>query len=321
MAIKKGRNAQLGVAEETDYGTLVTPDRFYEFRTEGLQHTINRLESETIRKGNRLLRTDRWQPGQRSVAGDIAAEVAYSSFGLWLKHALGNVATSQPDSTNNPDVYEHVFTLGDLEQHSLTAQVGLDDIPKAYSGVVVPSWTLEVSNDGYAVLTLSLAGREEDLAEPLAAVSYPDPLILLPFTHASLTLGGTEVMVNQASINGDNQLATDRYRIGSPLMRRPGEFSRRQVTGSVNADFDSLTLYNRYVNGDEAQLVLSFVGPSIDGTYDYELRVTANVRTDGTTPTVGGFEEIRQEPEFKVIDPADGTTDLEILYRTDDSSP
>lgn len=319
--VKKGRNAQLGVAEETDYGALVTPSRFYEFRSEGLQRTINRIESQAIRKGDRLLRSDRWAPGQESVEGDITAEIAYKSFGLWFKHAFGAVATSQPDATNNPDVYEHLFTLGQLEDKSLTAQVGLDDIPKAYTGIVISSWSIEVSNDGFALLQLSLAGREEDLGEPLAAVSYPTGLVLLPFTHARLDVGASTVQVNQASVSCDNQLATDRYALGSGLMRRPAEAQRRQVTGSVEADFDSLTLYNRYINGEEAKLVLDFVGPAIDADFNYQLEVTANARYDGDTPTVGGFEEIRQPLNFKAVDPDDGTASFELLYRTDDSTP
>lgn len=319
--VKKGRNAQLGVAEETTYGTLVTPARFYEFRSEGLQNTINRIESQAIRKGDRLLRSDRWAPGQQSVAGDIAAEIAYKSFGLWFKHAFGSVATSQPDATNNPDVYEHLFTLGDLEQHSLTAQIGLDDVPKAYTGVVVTSWSIEVSNDGFAVLTLSLAGREEDLSASLATVSYPAGLVLLPFTHASLDIAGSAMQVSQANIQCDNQMATDRYALGSGLMRRPAEVERRAVTGSVEADFDSLTDYNRYINGTESKLSLSFVGPAIDPNYNYELAITVNARYDGQTPTVGGFEEIRQPLDFKAVDPDDGTASFELLYRTDDATP
>jgi hypothetical protein len=317
--VKVGRNAQLMVGEESTYGTLVTPDRSYEFRTEGLQRSINRIESQAIRKGTRLLRSDRWAPGQEITEGSITAEIAYQSFGLWLKHALGAVSIAE---TVTGEVYEHTYTLGALEQHSLTAQVGLDDIPKTYSGIVINEWTLQTGVDEYATLDLSLSGREEDLSEPLAAVNYPDPMTLLPFTHASLDIAGSEILVNQATISGNNQMTTGRHRLGSPLPRRPVEDNYREITGNINADFDSLAQYNRYVNGEEAQLVLAWVGPEIGTTGEnYELRATLNVRSDGQTPTVGGFEEIRQEPSFKVVDPTDGSPDVELLYRTSDSAP
>src|SRR5438477_945500 len=101
MAPPTGLSAQLMTGEETTYGTPVTPDRAYEFRDEKLQMDIGRIESKALRAGTRIVRSDRWAPGKRSVGGEITMELANKSFGRWFKHSFGTVASSQPDGAGN----------------------------------------------------------------------------------------------------------------------------------------------------------------------------------------------------------------------------
>lgn len=123
MAIPSGLSAQLGVAEETVYGTPVTVTRFYEFTEETLDCQIDRIESAGLRSGVRVQRSDRWVPGKKAVAGDVTMELGDRSFGLWLKHMMGGVVSEQPDAGTAPTVWLHTFTPGDLPV-GLTCQVG-----------------------------------------------------------------------------------------------------------------------------------------------------------------------------------------------------
>ena len=59
MALNSGLAAQFGVAEETTWGTAATPDRFYEFVSEGIKNDLARIESKGLRSQNRVLRSDR----------------------------------------------------------------------------------------------------------------------------------------------------------------------------------------------------------------------------------------------------------------------
>lgn len=124
MPIPTGLAAQLGIAEETTHGTAVVVDRFYEIISAPFSLEIERMESAALRAGTRVLRSDRWVAGARSVSGTVNMEIANQSMGLWLHHMFGTIVTDQPDVGGSPTVYDHTATPGDLPV-GLTIQVGV----------------------------------------------------------------------------------------------------------------------------------------------------------------------------------------------------
>lgn len=323
MAIPSGLSAQLMTADEVTYGTGVTTDRGFEFRSESLKLDIERVESTALRSGQRLLRSDRWSAGKRSVKGDIPMELANKSFGRWFKHAFGGVATSQPDAPGNPTVYLHTFTPGDIPVGQ-TIQVGRPDVggtvrPFTYLGCVIPSWKLEVGVGDIGLFTPSILGRDEDTATALAVASYPASLSLLTFVQCTLTVGGSPLDVKNFSLEANNGLAEDRYFLGSGLRKKPLENAMRTYTGKLEPELESLTAYTRFVAGTEASLVALFQGAIISTTYHYELKITANVRFDGETPNVGSAGIVAQPLPYKVTDT--GSTSIKFEYQTTDTLP
>ncbi|SDN73860.1 phage tail tube protein [Allokutzneria albata] len=323
MAIPSGLSAQLMTAEESTYGTPVTPNRGFEFRQESLKLDLTRMESSALRSGTRIQRSDRWATGQRSVSGDITMEVGTVGFGRWFKHMLGAVATSQPDAVNDPDVYLHEFTIGDLPV-SQTIQVGRPDVggtvrPFTYHGCRTTQWTLECAVGEFLTMQNSILGEDEDTATALASITYPDDLVPFTFVQGALEIASSAADVKNVTINGSNALAEDRFFLGRALRKSPLEAGMREVTGNLTPEFESLAAYNRFVNGTEATLDLLFEGPTISSTYKYSLQLTANVRFDGETPNIGGPGIVEQPLPWKVVD--DGTTGLTIAYQTTDATP
>lgn len=323
MAIPSGLSAQIGFAEESTYGTPVTVTRFYEFREESLKLDVQRIESSALRANARVLRSDRWAAGRKSVEGDVTFELANKSFGLLAKHAFGGIVTAQPDAGGNPTVYKHTVTPGDLPI-SLTGQVGRTDVGGTtrsftYHGLRVASWELACAVNDIASLKLGFIGEDEDTGTALASVSYPASLSLLTFVNGTLTIGGSAADVKSATISGNNGLADDRYFLGSALRKQPVENAWREYSGSFEGEFESLTAYNRFVNGTEAEIVLLFAGATISTTYKYEAKITAQVRFDGATPTVNGPGVLPQNLPWKVVD--NGTTSIKLEYQTTDSTP
>ncbi len=74
----------------------------------------------------------------------------------------------------------------------------------------------------------------------------------------------------------------------------------REYTGTVVSDFEGLTEYNRFLDGDEFALVFKFD----DGTNS--LTITQNVRYNGDTPTVSDMGLLDHSLPFKAIS---GTSD------------
>ncbi len=318
-----GTGAQLGLVEESTFGTYVAPTRFFEFVTEGLDLDIDRIESQGWRANQRVLRTGRWRAGRKLVSGEITLELQNKSMGLLFKHCLGAVATSTPGGGTL--TRDHTCTLGDLRGKSLTIQAGRDDRggtvrPFSYLGCKVQTWELACALNQFAMLTLGIIGRDETTAQSLAAASYATGIELFTFVEGSLTIGGSSTPVRAATISGDNRLPDDDFALGSALMREPLEPALREITGDLNADFTDLTAYNRFINGTEASLVLDFTGSVIEGALNFGVQLTTNVRFDGETPNVENPQEIRLPLQFKTIAPAAGDP-ISIRYRTTDTTP
>ena len=119
MALKSGLAAQLGVKAETTWGTFVAPTRFYPLISESLTEEIDRLESEGIVTGLRVLNTAQWAAGNVDVGGDIETELYQQGMGALLTACFGAVSTS------GSGPYTHTFTPGDLTDDHLTAATEL----------------------------------------------------------------------------------------------------------------------------------------------------------------------------------------------------
>ncbi len=326
MAIPTGLSAQLMTAEETVYGTPVTPDRGFEFTTESLKMEIERLESTGLRSNARVQRSDRWRPGKKTVGGDVEMELANKSFGRWLKHIFGGVVSSQPDVGGSPTVWDHTFTPGDLPVGQ-TIQVGrtsLDGVvnPFTYHGCKIAGWSLGAAVGEIAKLKATITAEDEETATGLVSATYPTGLTLLTFVEGSLTVAAVAQEIRSVELTGDNRVKTDRHRMGSQLIKEPIENAMGEYMVNLDAFFDDLVAYNRFVNGTEAALVLLFRGALISGTYNFDLQVTANVRFDGETPNVDGADEIEQPLKAKCVDTGSGPgTAITVLYRTTDTTP
>lgn len=326
MAIPSGISAQLGVAEESTYGTYVAPTRFYEFVSEELSMEIEKIESESLRSGTYMLSTSRWAPGKINVEGDIEMELTYKAMGLWFKHMLGQVNTAQPDAVNAPSVYTHTFIPGDFPT-GLTVQVGrtsVDGTTHAFSylGCRVSEWEMEAAVEDPVKMTVSLFGREEVTTEALETVTYPVGNRIYTFVQGTLTVDGTPVDVKEFSLSGENGLDDERYFLGSQLRKAPIQAELRTYEGELTTEFNDLVLYNKFINGTEGTLELTFDGPNIEDTFGYQVKITCNVRFDGETPTIGGTEVIEQNIAFTCIDDGTGPgSAITIEYTTDEATP
>lgn len=324
MAIPSGLGAQLMIAEETVWGTAVTPTRGYEFRDESIKQEIELIKSPALRAGARYQRTGRVAQGKISVGGDVTMDLMNKSQGIWWKHIFGGVATTQPDVGNSPTVYLHTFTPDELPTGGLTVQVGRPSIdgtarPFTYAGMSIVNWELAAAVGDIATLKVGLLGRSETTGTALAAASYPSNLDVLTFVQGTLELDDTAVDVMSASVSGTNGLAEDRYFLGSALRKKPLQNALHECTGSLEAEFTDLTAYNRFVNKTEAKLELIFTGGIIEDALPYKVVLTANVIFTGETPSVGGPEIIAQPLPFEVID--NGTTSVKLEYTTTDALP
>jgi len=160
MALKSGLAAQIGFADEVTPGVPVAPTLFVPLVSEGITHDRERLESEGIIAGRRTLHEDMWNGGNATISGSIGLELYNRSLTKLFKHMFGAVATvgSGP--------YTHTFTPGDLDDDSLTVQVGRPGVggvvhPFTFAGCKVPSWELACSQGEIATLGIDVVAAKE----------------------------------------------------------------------------------------------------------------------------------------------------------------
>ena len=294
---------QIGFADESTYGTAATVTRFFEFNSESIEEAEGRTEGDPLRVGTFVRRSDRFTPYFAGASGTIEFDVLSKGFGFWLKHMLGQVATTGPTETS---VYTHTGTMADLYGKSFTCQVGRPFNPSGtvqpftYSGGKVTEWTLSNSVDANLVLSLGVDFQSVDHATELATASYPSGMEPLTWAGGVLTIDGDAFDITEVSISGNNGLDVDRRQIRANTAKKEPTGGRREVEFSISADFDSMDQRNRVHSttrsGALASIVTTWNGPTLLGTSLYpSVTVTLPAaRFDSWSAANGGPEAISQ---------------------------
>lgn len=284
MPIPSGMSSQIGFATETTYGTYQTVTRFLPLVNESLSREVERMQSEGIIAGARLIRTGQWAPGNVAIAGDIGLELYQQGTGLLLTHVLGSVTSSA-----TLGIATHTYSAGTLTGKGLSVQVGKPDVngtvyPFTYTGIKVQEWELALEAGKFATLGLSALGQLESTTRALEAASYlTDSDKPFTFIQGAVSISGSSVCTRQVSIKGGNQLSDDRRCIGQAHIDEPLEQALREYGGTATIEFNTTAQYERFLNGGEYPMVLSLSASS-----SARLTVTMNTRWDGKTPMVEG---------------------------------
>jgi len=322
-------NTQLGVVDESTYGTPVTVTRFFEFNSESIKLDQGRNESAGLRVGARTLRSDRFEPFRRGAAGDIEFDVPTKGFGWWLKHMLGAVATGTVTDAN----YTHTGTEGALVGDSFTLQLNRPFNPSGtaqaytYHGCKVIGWELSCDADGVLVASISIDAEDEDTTTALASASYPSDYRIFTFAGAAVTIGGSAVELKRFAVSAEIPMDTERrYLRGSSLKKEPTENGMRVYSFEAEADFADLTQYNRFRAAARADtlaaIVATFDGPvAHGGTTLPRLTVTIPAaRFDAVEQNIAGPEGLMSTISGRAL--WDGTNSpVTLAYRSTDATP
>lgn len=156
MSRAYGWNAQLLIAEESEYGVM--PDTGYRqipFISSSLDSEQNLLSSNVLGLGR-----DPTQPFQDviNVDGDMAVPVDVRNIGVWLKAIFG-----EPTTTEANGVYTHAFESGKIAIPSYSLEVGLPEVPQfiRFLGVRANSIAFNFQRSGEAQVTLNLMAQCE----------------------------------------------------------------------------------------------------------------------------------------------------------------
>jgi Phage tail tube protein len=335
MPFGSGLSAQLGVANETTWGTPVTVTKFYELLNESVHHEPTWLDSTGLKTGVAFTRASRVVQSRVDVNGEIVIEHADrgaasgGGMGQWWKHALGSTITTRTVIATT--AYRQTHVPGPKTGFGQTIQVGrpqTDGTVKAftYEGCKISQWEFTCSDNEIARLSLTISGQQELTATALAAASFPTGVGVFSFADAStFTIGGTPTtsagrttiaggtpittIARGITLTGATPMATERYGLGNAgLKQQPIENDTATITGTLDAEFTSQAeTYDLFKANTTTALQLDFSHGDAGSGNPYRLSfIMPAVKFKAATVNVDGPDLIPQSIEFQAYD--DGTT-------------
>jgi len=282
MALGLGLHSWAGIGEESTYGTLVARTKFLEIVSENIKVESPRTPRDTLTGASRKY----YRPGKIAVAGDIVHELGYEGAELLFKHLFGSVASVQQAATA---AYKHSFTLADAPPVGLSVEINKGDVSGFfYEGCHIGELKLAQAVDEPLQAAWSIIGQ----AETRGAKSTPTFPTDRPADWDDVitaTIGGVTIGLKSMELTFNNALADDRYILGSRDRKGIGRGAARAVSGSLVAEFETLTEYEYFTDEDEKVLIFTWRGALIASTFYHQIDLTLNRAIFvGETPEVGG---------------------------------
>lgn len=257
MAFAQGSRSQLTyIAESTFNTTPSTPSMvLLPINT----HSIS-LQKEGIESGE--IRSDRqvavFRHGNQTVAGTIEAEFRPTDFDPFLEAALfGSFSSS-------------VLKLGTTFK-SFTIEDGALDIAqyRPFTGCAVNSMSMNIEPNAIVTVSFDIIGAAAGTASGTSLDASPTAVTSdTPFDSfsGSINEGGSSIAsITSIEFTVENSI-NPAFVIGSSTAPQL-EYGRGRVTGTVNAYFEDVTLYNKFVNETESSLDFTLASSASGDSY------------------------------------------------------
>jgi len=301
------QNFSVGV--ESVYGTTVALARAYEAQADGWSLTREDIPSVGMRPGLQGEFSDRQKTVVMGAEGTTTFHVLNRGLGLLLRGMLGTSAG--PTQQASTIAYLQTFTTSAAPPAvHYTAQmqrVDSSDTTRAftYPGATITGWTLLHEVGGLLELELGWDARTEVTNVAAGAAVSPAGATTFDWTQLGVTVGGTEACVTSIELAADLGLKTDRRLMCATtagLKRAPKRAAVPTITGTIQAEFEDLTLYNRWVNNEIFAVVMTWTGAQIVSPHNFRLEVTLPAcKFTGSTPESSLSDLTMQPLPFKAL--------------------
>lgn len=258
MARARGARTQIAAVFESVYGqSPVSGFRRMPFARSTLGTDQPLINNELLGYGR-----DPLPPIKDAISsdGDLVVPVDAEAFGFWLKGAFG-----QPATTGSAPSFTHAFQSGSWVIPSMSIEVGMPDVPDftMYQGCRVNtlSWTMQRS--GLLTATVGLMAQGSTAPAGTSQAGTPSDYTLRRFGHfnGSIARDGAPLgNIISAEITYSNNL--------DPVetIRSDGNVdgydpSIGALTGTIEARFADLTLFNQALAGDPCELTFAYELP------------------------------------------------------------
>lgn len=295
MPTAQGSRHEYSFVTEVTYGTTPGSPTMRRLRNTGGGLNLNKEQYQSAE-----MRADRQivshRHGPRQGLGTIPFELSYGSFDDLLESAMfGAWATNvlKAGTTQKSFTIERRFT--DISQYL------------RYTGCIVNTMSLTIPNTG--IVTGEFGFFAKDMNTSGTSLGTPtDVTTNEPFVAAggTLTEGGSPfAAVTALSINLENGVGPN-FAVGSNLTRDPS-YGKSMVTGTLEAYFEDLTLYNKFLNETISSLSMDLT----DGVNTLTLSLP-RIKYTGAEIPVDGEGSIKASLPFVALRDTTAATQFQI---------
>ncbi|MEU1474518.1 phage tail tube protein [Streptomyces sp. NPDC005760] len=327
MAIGSGLGAQIGIKDESSYGTFAAPSKFVEFTKESLVLKKTTAQSMGIAAGRLLPLSARRVLTRKEVQGTLEMEIVNKGMGLILQQLMGTSVTPVQQGVTTAYLQSHI--LASVAGKSLTIQKGVPlttgtVTDKTLVGCKITSGEFACGVGEMLTGSFEIDGKDCDESQTLAVASYSN---MSPFHFGQMALKvgtfGAETAldgIRKVSVKVERPQDVERfYANQAALKREPIENDQVKITGSLETDYVATTLDDLHTSDGATSLVWEFIGPIIASTYPETFRITLPaIKLDEGPPVVDGFGVVK--PTFNFTGLYDGTNQPKIEYISTDTA-
>ena len=255
-------------------------------------------------------RSDRYDLVSLGATGTVQVDFLNKGMGLILQHALG--ASSGPTQQGATASYEATFSTNDTgPTGSYTWQMLRTDSGGTsrcftYEGAVCTNVSFEAALGSNLNMSLSYDAEEEQTSTGAATPTYVASTTPFPFNTIAIEIDDSAVTnITGVSIDLDLGMRTDRrFLKGSATKSQPRRASVPAYSGTLSAEFSSLSDYNNFVAGGSHKLeVIATQATAIAGSYYPLAHLTMPaVRFEGSSPAASLDDLTTIELPFTILD-------------------
>jgi hypothetical protein len=298
MAFASGSNHSMAYIAEATFGITPTTPAFKPLRNTGttLGLTKDNLQSEELRSDRQIAC---FRHGNKQVGGDVSSELTFTDFDDLLEAAAcGTWVVDDPQAGTDR-------LLAGVIRRSFTIERRFSDINEfiRYSGCEINTFNLTVAPNAIVTASFGVIGADQDPSNTIVAgATYSTPQGGCPFDSFSGTIleGGSPIgIVTSIDMTIENSIEPN-FVVGSAITAG-NTIGRSNVSGSVTAYFESVSLMNKFINETSTSLDFNLVSEAGD-TLRFAL---PNVKYGSGQPDVSGDGSVTISLDFQALyDPA-----------------
>ncbi|MFH1229998.1 MAG: phage tail tube protein [Planctomycetota bacterium] len=267
MASGLGQEAYVGFGEESIFADLVARSKFLKINSESIEENEEQVVLDSLYEDSR--HEDDVIQGKRMAQGSFEFFNRWEGAELLFKHLFGSVSSSQPDSTNDPDVWQHIFTLATALPIGLSFEINRDTGCLLIAGCKIKNMRFALNNRGGLVITPEIIGADATYSSKSSESFTETKIITYKDAEANfIYFNNARVKVNSFEMSIAYDLDDDWVPFPDREMEEPVKKGNRIISGSFVAEFDTVSRRTDFLNAQSRALRVKFEGAVITGGSD-----------------------------------------------------